>query len=62
MTPELFLRKDQLPVHADLELASVRGKEYQGLDIRFELFEQVICQANGPVGVMSDRAIDDLDL
>jgi hypothetical protein len=62
MTPKLFLREDQLPVHADLELASIRGKEYQGLDIRLELFEQIVYQANGPVGVMSNRAIDNLDL
>ncbi len=62
MTTELLFRKDQLPVHADLEPAPVRGEEIQRLDIHLELLEQIGCQAHGPVGVMSDRAIDDLDL
>jgi hypothetical protein len=26
------------------------------------ILEQFSCQANGPVGVVSDRAVDDLDL
>ena len=31
------------------------------MDVVLELLEQVVCQAHGPVGVMSDSAIDDFN-
>ena len=62
MTFGLQFGVDQRPVHADLELASVRGNESHGRDVRLELLEQFICQANGPVGVMSDRAVKDFNI
>jgi hypothetical protein len=52
---------DQRAIYLDLEPASVRGKERQAFDLRFELLEQVICQAHGPVSVMSDCTISDTD-
>ena len=53
---------DQRFVHLDLEPASVRGNQGQVLDVVLELFEQFVCQAHGPVGVVSNSAIDDFDV
>jgi hypothetical protein len=52
----------KLPVHADLEAASIRWDQRYGFDQVLELLEQVICQANGPVSVVSDSAVNDLNL
>jgi hypothetical protein len=52
----------KIPVHTDLETAPFRWDQGYGFDLLLELLEQVICQANGPVGVVSDSAINDLDL
>ena len=51
----------QLIVDGDLVTASIRRGECNPLDLRLEVFEQFICQAHGPVGVVSDSAIDDGD-
>ncbi len=61
MTLGLQFRVDQFPVHADLEAASVRGNEGYTFDLRLIILEQVTCQAHGPVGVVSNRAIDDFN-
>jgi hypothetical protein len=53
---------DQLTVDADLEAAFIRWDKRYRFDQVLELLEQVTCQANGPVGVVSDSAINDLDL
>ena len=62
MTVSLEFGIGQAVVHADLELASVRGNQGQALDIVLEFLEQVVCQAHGPVGVMSNSAVDDFDV
>jgi hypothetical protein len=59
VTSQLFLREDEFVVHADLEAASVRGKEFQRFDLALELTHQVTCQAHGPVSVVSNRTILD---
>lgn len=46
-------------VHLDLEPASGRWNECQALDLRLELREQVFCQDNCPVSVVSDGAVGD---
>ena len=61
MTPRLEFGIDQLVVHTDLKPASLGGNKSQTLDFWFEILEQVICQAHGPVGVMSDCAVIDPD-
>jgi hypothetical protein len=62
MTVGLEFGIDQFIVHADLEPASVRGDQGQFLDVVLELLEQVICQAYGPVRVVSYSAVDDFDV
>lgn len=57
----LEFRVDEFPVHTDLELASVRGNECHRFNDMLELLEQIIHQAYGPAGIMSDRAIDDFN-
>ncbi len=57
----LELGINQLPVHADLEAAPVRGNERDAFDQVLELLEQIIRQAHGPVGVMSDRTVNNLN-
>lgn len=52
---------EELPVHAHLEAPTVRRDKCHCFDQVLELLEQVICQANGPVGIMSDCAINDLN-
>ena len=52
----------KLTVHAALETAPFRWDQRYGFDQVLELLEQVICQANGPVGIVSDSAINDLNL
>lgn len=58
----LQLGIDQLPVHTDLEPASVRGNECHRFDHVLEILEQIIRQAHGSTSVMSDRTVNNLDL
>ncbi len=53
---------DQFSIHTDLEAAAIGRDERHAFDQMLELLEQVICQANGPVGVVSDCTVNDLDL
>ena len=62
MTAGLEFGINELVVDGDLVPASLGGEERDGLDLRFEVLEQVICQAHGPVGVVSDCTICDGDL
>jgi hypothetical protein len=49
----------QLIVRGDLESASLGRDECDTLNLRFKAFKQFVCQAHGPVGIMSDSAIND---
>ncbi len=55
------LRIYQLPVYTDFEPAAIRRNEFDSFDQMFKLFKQLIRQAHGPVGIMSDSAIYYLD-
>jgi len=52
---------EQLVIHSDLEPASIGGHEHERLDFRLEVRQQFICQADGPIGVVSNSAINDRD-
>ena len=58
----LQLGVDQLAVDTHLKAASIRGDERHVLDHVLELLEQFASQANGPVSVVSDRAVYDFDV
>ena len=55
------LGENELPVDTDLEGALIRGDEGQRFDQVLELLEQIVRQAHGPAGVVSDGAVDDLN-
>ncbi len=58
----LQLGVDELSVYLDLEPSAVRRDQHEPFDHVFKLLEELTCQAHGPVGVVSDRAVHDLDL
>jgi hypothetical protein len=62
VTVGLELGINQTVIYLDLELATVRRDQGQVPDIILELLKQFVCQAHGPVGVMSNRAVDDFDV
>ena len=62
MPPGLEFGKDQLLVNANFETAATGWYECQILNLRFKLFEQIACQAHGPVSIASNSAVIDLDL
>ena len=55
-------RIDQLPVDSHLELSIIRWDEFDLFDQVLILFEQFFHQAHGPTGVVSNRAVNDLDV
>lgn len=62
MAPGLQLGINEVSIDRDLKAPTVRRNESEALDHMLELLEQIICQAHGPVGVVSDCTVDDLDL
>jgi hypothetical protein len=61
VTVVLELGIDQTIAYFDLKLASVRWDQGQAFELVLEFLEQFICQAHGPVGVVSYGAVDDFD-
>jgi hypothetical protein len=52
----------ELAVDGHLETTPVRWDQRNSFDYVLKFLEQFACQANGPVGVVSDRTVNDLDL
>jgi len=53
---------DQRIIRLHFEPASIRWDKDYPFDFRLEILEQFICQAHGPVSVVSNSTIIDLDL
>ena len=49
----------QCIVHRNLIPASLGRDKRNALDLRLKVFEELIRQAHGPIGVVSDGAIND---
>jgi hypothetical protein len=62
MTPGLEFGINELPVYADFVTASVRRNKSYALNLGFKILEKFINQAHGPVGIVSNRTVNDLDL
>ena len=62
MTVGLEFGKDEIAVHRDLKPALVRRDQRRRFDQMLEILQQFIRQAHGSIGVMSNRAVGDLDL
>ncbi len=56
------LRVHKPAVHAHLKATPVRRNQGYSFHQVLEVLEQLTCQANGPVGVVSDRTVDNLNL
>jgi len=59
VTPGLELGVYQLIIYSDLIPASLGWDESNTLDFLLDIFEKFVCQANGPLGVVSDSAVED---
>jgi len=46
-------------VYSNLKPTTLGGDECNALDVRLVIIEQFVCQAHGPVGVVSDYAVFD---
>ena len=62
MTSGLQFGVDQLSIDRDFEASAVRRDKRHRFDHMLELLEQISCQAHGPVGIVSDRTVNDLNL
>ena len=60
MPVRLQLRIDQLSIDSHFKATTIRWYEGDRLDHMLIVLQQFICQAHGPTGVVSDRAINDL--
>ena len=57
MTSGLEFGVEQRIIDRHLVPASIGRDEGNAFDLRFELIKQILCQAHGPVGIVSNRAI-----
>ena len=57
MAPGLQLGIDQFVVHRHLETSPIGWVQGQRFDLWLIGFHQLICQADGPVGVVSNGAV-----
>jgi len=55
-------RIQQLSIDSDFKLPAVRRDQFDLFDQMLIMLEQFLCQAHGPTGVVSDRAVNDLYL
>jgi hypothetical protein len=62
MAARLQFRVQQLPIDADFEPAPVRGRQDERFDLRFEFLEQFGRQTDGARSIVSDRAINQVDV
>jgi hypothetical protein len=52
---------EQFIINRDLESPSVGRHQGDRFDLRLKFFEQLSCQTDSTIGVVSDRAIDQID-
>ena len=61
MTVGRQLRIQQLPIDSHFKLPVIRRNQFDLFDQMLIMLEQFVYQAHGPTGVVSDRAVHDLD-
>ncbi len=61
MPSSLKFGVDQGIVHNDLKLAAIGRNQGNALNLWLDAVEYFVCQAHGPISVVSDLAIDDGD-
>ena len=61
MPVRLQFRIQQLSIDSHFEPPTLRRRECDRLDHMLIVLQQFIYQAHGPTGIVSDRAVNDLD-
>ena len=61
MAVGLQFRIDQIPIDGHFKATSIRRHKCDRLNHVFVILQQLICQAHGPTGVVSDCAINNFD-
>ena len=51
----------KLPIHRELKTSAIRRHQGEGFDIRLKLLEQLGCQTDSTIGVVSNRTIDQVN-
>jgi len=62
MAPGLQLGINQAAIDRYFKTASIRGYQRDLFDLGLELLQQLIDQADGPAGVVSDGTVDHRDV
>ena len=62
MAVQLELGENQLAVDRELEAPTIRGNQSEGFNVGLELVDQFDYQTGSPVGVVSDRTVDQVEL
>jgi hypothetical protein len=52
----------QLPIHRELKAPAIRWHQGDRFDIRLKLLEQLGCQTDSTIGVVSNRTINQVNL
>jgi hypothetical protein len=61
MPPGFQLGVEQAAIHLNFKSAAIGRHQVDSLYLGFETAQQLLYQANGPVGVMSDSTIGDIN-
>jgi hypothetical protein len=61
MTSGLEFGVNELPIDANFKPASIGRDKRHLFNLRFKMIEQIVCQAHGPVCIVSNSAVKDLD-
>jgi len=56
------LGKEQAAVHLHFKTATIGRHQVNALDLRLEIMQQFLQQANGPVGIVSNCTVGDFDI
>ena len=51
----------QLPVHRELEATAIRRHQGDRFDVQLKFLEQLGCQTDSTIGVVSDRTVDQVN-
>lgn len=62
MAPGLKLGIDQIAINRHFKAAATGGHQADRLDFQFEQFQDVFCQTDSSVGVVSGCTVDQLDI
>jgi hypothetical protein len=62
MAAQRQFREEQLLVHCHLKTSSIGGDDRDGFDVGLELLQQIRCQTDSPIGVVSGSTVNQFDV